>query len=75
MILPRMWFDAEKCVRLVSALQNYRRSWNDGLRTYSDRPLHDWTSHACDAGRMFALANVRNAGSARPIKYPDLAVV
>jgi hypothetical protein len=45
------------------------------LRTYSDRPLHDWTSHAADALRYWALANVRNAGSARPIKYPDLAVV
>jgi hypothetical protein len=49
-MLPRMWFDAEKCARGVSALQNYRRSWNDGLRTYSDRPLHDWTSHACFHG-------------------------
>jgi hypothetical protein len=74
-MLPRMWFDAEKCARGVSALQNYRRSWNDGLRTYSDRPLHDWTSHAADALRYWALGNVRNAGSARPIKYPDLAVV
>jgi phage terminase large subunit len=75
MLLPRMWFDKEKCARGISALQNYRRSWNEGLRTYSDRPLHDWSSHAADALRYWALANVRNAGSAKPLKYPDLAVV
>jgi hypothetical protein len=37
--------------------------------------LHDWASHAADAARYWALANVRNAGSARQLKYPDLAVV
>jgi len=75
MVLPRSWFDAEKCARGISALQNYRRSWNEAARTYSDRPLHDWTSHAADALRYWALASVRNAGSLRPLKYPDLAVV
>lgn len=75
MVLPRMWFDADKCARGISVLQNYRRSWNEALRTYSDRPLHDWTSHGADALRAFAMSNVRNAGASRPIKYPDLAVV
>lgn len=75
MILPRCWFDREKCARGISVLQNYRRSWNDALRTYSDRPLHDWTSHGADAMRAFAMSNVRNAGAAKPIKYPDLALV
>jgi hypothetical protein len=75
MMLPRCFFDADKCARGVSALQNYRRSWNEALRTYSDRPLHDWTSHAADALRYLALANLRNAGMTRAIKYPDLAVV
>jgi len=75
MMLPRCFFDAEKCARGISALQNYRRSWNEPLRTYSDRPLHDWTSHAADALRYLALGHLRNAGMTRAIKYPDLAVV
>jgi len=75
MMLPRCWFDADKCARGIQALQNYRRSWNEALRTYSDRPLHDWTSHGADAFRYLALGNLRNAGMARAIKYPDLAVV
>ena len=75
MILPRCWFDAEKCARGISALQNYRRSWNEATRNYSDRALHDWTSHAADAFRTFAMGDVRNAGTPKPIKYPDLAIV
>jgi phage terminase large subunit len=55
MLLPRCWFDAEKCARGISALQNYRRSWNESLRTYSDRPLHDWSSHACFHGETMVL--------------------
>jgi hypothetical protein len=67
-MLPRMWFDAEKCARGVSALQNYRRSWNDGLRTYSDRPLHDWTSHACFHGNTMVLTR---GGTHRISDLPD----
>jgi hypothetical protein len=52
------------------------------------RSVYDLTveNHACyqangilvsnsDALRYLALANIRNAGSSRPLKYPDLAVV
>lgn len=75
MMLPRCFFDADKCARGISALQNYRRQWNEALRTYSDRPLHDWASHGADAFRALALGNLRNAGAPQKIKYPDLAVV
>lgn len=33
----------------IDALRQYRREWNDALRTFSDRPVHDWCSHAADA--------------------------
>lgn len=49
--LPRMWFDAEKCKGGVRALRAYRKVWRSKEETYSDRPLHDWTSHAADALR------------------------
>jgi hypothetical protein len=74
-ILPRSWFDVDKCARGISALQNYRRSWNEALRTYSDRPLHDWASHGADAMRYFALSGLRNSARPAKLKYPDLAVV
>ena len=53
-ILPTCWFDAVKCNRGVEALRQYRKDWNDKLRIFSDKPLHDWTSHAADAFRTFA---------------------
>lgn len=49
--LPRCWFDRDRCSRGIEALRNYRREWNDKLKALSQRPLHDWSSHAADAFR------------------------
>lgn len=49
--LPRMWFDAERCSHGVRALRAYRKVWRSKEEVYSDRPLHDWTSHSADAMR------------------------
>lgn len=54
LLLPRMWIDAKKCERGVEALRNYRREFDDKLKVYRPKPLHDWTSHACDALRYYA---------------------
>lgn len=55
-ILPRCCFDKEKCENGIRALENYRYAWNDRVGCYSDRPLHDWTSHCCDAMRGLSTA-------------------
>lgn len=47
--LPRCWFDAEKCARGLDALRQYQREWDDKLKDFKARPLHDWSSHAADA--------------------------
>ena len=49
--LPRLWFDAEKCKAGIRALRAYRKVWRSKEEVFSDRPLHDWTSHAADALR------------------------
>lgn len=54
-ILPRCWFDAERCARGIEALRQYRRAWDDERRIFADRPLHDWASHAADAFRYLAV--------------------
>lgn len=54
-LLPRCWFDAVRCERGLSALRQHRREWSDGLKTFMDRPLHDWTSHGADAFRYLAV--------------------
>jgi len=53
-ILPRVWIDETKCERLIDALCNYKKKWNDDMKTYSNTPDHDWSSHACDAMRYLA---------------------
>lgn len=73
MLLPRMWFDKVKAVRVVECMRAYHRAWDDKRRTYQDRPYHDWSSHCCDAGRYYALAEPRNAGPAKQLKYPNMA--
>lgn len=54
-ILPRCWFDAKKCERGIEALRQYRRAYDDKLKAFRARPLHDWTSHASDAMRYLAV--------------------
>jgi hypothetical protein len=55
MILPRCYFDEAKCQEGINALQNYHREWDDKLREYKNKPVHDWASHPADAFRYFAV--------------------
>lgn len=49
--LPVCWFDSERCAQGLEAMRQYRKDWDDRLKTFRDRPRHDWTSHAADAFR------------------------
>lgn len=53
-MLDQCWFDAERCARGIEALKQYRREYDDKLKDWKQRPLHDWTSHGADALRTFA---------------------
>lgn len=54
-ILPACWFDQTACAPGIEALRHYRRSFNERMHDFSARPVHDWTSHAVDAFRYFAV--------------------
>lgn len=54
-ILPRCWFDAERCALGIRALRNYRREWNENAQTWRSTPVHDFASHAADSMRYMAL--------------------
>ena len=54
-ILDRCYFDSDKCRNGLMALQAYRKEYDDRLKTFKDNPLHDWSSHASDAFRYFAV--------------------
>lgn len=60
LMLGRSWFDNDKCRQGLEALRQYQREWDDKLRTFKNRPRHDWSSHASDALRGFAMALPEN---------------
>lgn len=55
LILPRCWFDENRCKDGLEALRQYRRAYNDRTSAFGSAPLHDWTSHAADAFRYLAV--------------------
>jgi len=55
-ILPKIWFDAVKCKVGIEALRAYQRKWDPLHKVFSDKPQHDFASHAADAIRQFAMA-------------------
>lgn len=54
-LLNRCWFDETKCVKGISALESYKKEWNDRHGCWSSRPLHNFASHGADAFRMLAV--------------------
>ena len=52
-------FDEDRCARGLDALRHYCREWDARNEAWSERPLHDWTSHAADALRTVTLASAR----------------
>lgn len=57
MILPKCFFDEENCSQGIEALRAYQKKWDAKNKIYIDKPLHDWSSHAADAFRLFAMGN------------------
>lgn len=55
-ILPKCWFDETKTARGVDCLKQYQREWDERLKVFRPRPLHDWTSHGADAFRYLAMS-------------------
>jgi hypothetical protein len=64
-ILPRCWFDKDKCYDGIEALRAYKRKWNEITKAFSNKPDHDWSSHGCDAFRQFALVATQKVGSSK----------
>jgi hypothetical protein len=55
MFLSKCWFDDKKCARGVEALKAYERKWDSKNLVFSQKPLHNWASHAADSFRGLAL--------------------
>ncbi len=77
MLLPRCWFDAEKCKQGVECLKMYRSEYDDKRKVFKHTPLHDWSSDGADAFRYLALmidkkAFANSVRFDRDISYPNM---
>lgn len=77
LLIPKCWFDAERCNHGIEALRNYRRRYDEQRKVFSDRPLHDWCSHGADAFRYLALGlpSSNSSGWGEPLKYDNRGYV
>ena len=62
MIFPRVYIDADRCQPLIDALRHYHRKYNEKMKMFHNKPVHDWSSHMADAFRYLSLAieEIRN---------------
>ena len=60
MLLPRCKIDSDNCADLLIALRHYHRKFNDKERIFKSKPVHDFSSHMCDAIRCLATALEEN---------------
>jgi hypothetical protein len=70
MLLPRCYFDADKCAPGIDALQNYRWDYNTRIDEFKASPVHDWASHGADAWRYLALTlKAEKEPAKKPTEY------
>ena len=56
LIFPRVFFDLERCGRLIDVLAAYRAEWDEDKAAFKPKPRHDWASHGADAFRYMAVS-------------------
>jgi hypothetical protein len=52
-----LWIDETRCARLIECLKNYQKEWNEKMGEFKPQPLHDWSSHAADMMRYWAVTD------------------
>lgn len=55
-IFHKLWIDRQNCKHFIKCVENYHKHYNERLNVYSDRAVHDWSSHCADALRYLAVA-------------------
>jgi len=78
-IFPKCYFDSERCNYVlpvtkqqvgIRGLRCYQYEYDQDLRSYGRKPLHDWASHDADAFRTLAVS-IREQKAARPKPEPS----
>ena len=50
-MIPRSEFDDFRCKKGIYALSEYHKEWDEETRSFSETPVHDWSSNPADAFR------------------------
>jgi len=69
-LLKTCAFDEKGCADGINALRHYHRERDDILKTFYNRPVHDWSSHFCDALRMRAVERGEISSVQRAVARP-----
>jgi hypothetical protein len=54
-LFKMLYVDKVKCADWLEAIPQYTREYDEELKIFKERPLHDWTSHFADEHRYAAL--------------------
>ena len=52
-----LWIDEVKCKDFLERISAYRKEFNDKMGDWKSTPVHDYTSHAADMLRYWAVTN------------------
>jgi hypothetical protein len=74
MLIPKCWFDREKCERGIKCLKNYERRWDAKNKLFSTKPKHNWASHGADAFRYLALGAKEEHNKMENKTFPRVAM-
>ena len=53
--LATLYIDKVKCDRLIRALRNYHKEYDEANKVYRNSPKHDWSSNGADMVRYWAV--------------------
>lgn len=56
-LLPKMWFNSERCAAGISALMAYHYVYSEDMQRFGKDPHHDWSSHACFIGSTMVISS------------------
>ena len=72
MLIPKCYFDRDRCGDGLEMLRQYRQDWDDKRKVFRDHPRHDYTSHSADAFRYLAVGLENRANVGRPSQQTAL---
>ncbi len=73
LLIPKCYFDKDKCRDGLEMLRQYRQDWDDRRKVFRDHPRHDYTSHSADAFRYLAIGLENRAKVGRPSQQTALS--